>query len=124
MARIKTLKMIEENNLIDIKNQSNPNVNQKTKPPSYIFGDFLGKIMSKVDLRTQLEASMLSMSLMSVGLVITISYLVIYLTFPLWYKILLVINGLAGLLFMWSNIVTSYQQYLNFMEVRNFQEGK
>jgi len=94
---------------------------EKTKN-KYIFPDLLAKSMSKIDLRTQLEASMLSMSLMGIGLIITITYLVIYMNFPLWYKIALAINGLAGVVFMWSFLVTTFQQYQNYMQVVDFQK--
>ncbi|GAG12206.1 unnamed protein product [marine sediment metagenome] len=92
---------------------------QKNK---YIFPDFLAKAMSKVDLRTQYEASMMSMFLMSIGLIVTITYLFIYVNFQLWYKIFLVINGIAGLGFMWSYITTTYQQYRAYMETVDFQK--
>ena len=88
----------------------------------YIFPDFLAKMMAKVDLRTQYEASMLSMSLMSVGLIVTIVYLIIYFDFPIWYKIFLVINGLSGLLFISSYITTTYQQYKMYMNAIKFQK--
>jgi len=97
-------------------------VKKKTKEKhKYIFPDFIAKVMSKVDLRTQYEASMMSMSLMSIGLIVTITYLFIYVNFALWYKIVLVINGLAGILFMWSYITTTYQQYKAYMETIDFQ---
>jgi len=89
---------------------------------NYFFPDFLGKMMAKVDLRTQYEASLLSMSLIAVGLVLTIFYLVVYFEFALWYKILLVINGLAGLLFFSSGIITTFQQYQSYMVVIEFQK--
>ena len=88
----------------------------------YVFPDFLAKVMSKVDLRVQYEASMLSMTFMAFGLIITITYLIIYFNFPLWYKIFLGINGLAGIIFMWSFLVTTFQQYQNYMEVAEFQK--
>lgn len=88
----------------------------------YIFPDFLARVMAKVDMRTQYEASMLSMSFMSIGLVVTITYLVIFFDFQLWYRIFLVINGVAGLLFMWSFITTTYQQYRAYMGTIDFQK--
>ena len=91
------------------------------KQHSYVFGDFLGKAMSRVDLRTQLEASMMSMALILVGLVISSIYIFFFVNFPLWYRIVLVINMLAGLVFLWSNLVTQYQQYQNYMEVLEFK---
>lgn len=87
---------------------------------NYIFGDLLGKAMAKVDMRTQYEASMMSMSLMMIGLIVTGIYLIIYIQFALWYKIFLSINMLAGLVFFWSNLVTQFQQYNNYMEAIDF----
>ena len=95
---------------------------EEKKKPAYIFGDVLGTLMSKVDLRTQLESSMMSLSLMLIGLIVTGFYLVIYINFPLWYKIMLVINLLAGLVFFSSNLITQFQQYQNYMEVVEFNK--
>lgn len=89
---------------------------------NYIFGDVLGNFMKKIDLRTQYEASMMSMSLMLVGLFITVTYFSIYFDFPMWYKVVLIINGLAGVAFMISYLVTTFQQYSNYMETYTFQQ--
>lgn len=97
-------------------------VKEESKRFNYFFPDLLGRVMSKVDLRTQLEANLLSMTLMFFGLITTIIYIAIYVNFPLWYKIFLDINLVAGLAFFLSNIITTYQQYQNFMAVRQFQE--
>ena len=78
--------------------------------------------MSKVDLRTQFEAGLMSMSLMMIGLIVTGFYIVIYINFPLWYKIFLCINLLAGLVFFWSNLITQFQQYQNYMQVQDFKK--
>lgn len=87
----------------------------------YIFPDFLAKAMAKVDLRTQYEASMLSSTLMMGGLILTITYLVIYFDLALWYKIVLVINGLSGLVFFMSSLTTIFQQYRSYMDATQFQ---
>ena len=97
-------------------------IKDEKKKPTYIYGDILGTLMSKVDLRVQLEASMMSLSLMLIGLIVTGFYLVIYINFPLWYKIMLVINLLAGLVFFSSNLITQFQQYQNYMEVVEFNK--
>ncbi len=94
---------------------------QKNKPdkkPSYIFPDFLAEVMSKVDPRTQYEASMLSMSMLCIGLVLSTVYAWAYLDLQLWFKITLTINSFFGILFMWSFIITTYQQYLAYMDSR------
>jgi hypothetical protein len=93
----------------------NKKMEQKNKP-NYIFPDFLATWMSKVDLRTQLEASMLSMTLLIVGLILSTIYSWFYLNLVLWFKIVISINAFFGVVFMWSFIVTTYQQYLSYMD--------
>lgn len=88
----------------------------------YIFPNFLAKAMSKVDMRTQYEASMLSMTFILIGLIISIAYFVIYFSFPVWYKIVLAINGIAGFIFISSFLITAYQQYKTYMIALNFQK--
>ena len=95
---------------------------EKKKKFNYIFGNILGNALSKVDMRTQFEASMMSMTLILIGLVVTIIYLFIYAEFVLWYKIFLMINCLAGLVFIWSFLVTTFQQFQNYMEIKSFQD--
>ena len=94
----------------------------KKEKHKYIFPNFLAKAMSKVDMRTQYEASMLSMAFILIGLAITIIYFVVYFSFPVWYKIVLVINGLAGFIFISSFLVTTYQQFKTYMIAFNFQK--
>ncbi len=88
----------------------------------YIFPNFLAKAMAKIDMRTQYEASMMSMSLMLIGMMITITYLVIYLEFPLWYRIMLAINGVAAFIFMSGFLTTTFIQYQTYMEAIDFQK--
>ena len=89
----------------------------------YIFPNILANWMSKVDMRTQYEASMLSMFLMLLGLIVTITYFVFFFGFALWYKFVLVLNGIAGFVFMSSFLITTYQQYLSYMETIDFQNN-
>ena len=93
------------------------------KKPTYIFGNILGNFMSKIDLRTQLEASMMSMTLILVGLAISTFYMAVYVNFPLWYKITLVVNLLAAFVFLSSNLITTYQQYQNYMQIVEFNKS-
>ena len=94
--------------------------NKKSKH-SYVFPDILAKAMSKVDQRTQFEASMMSMALMVIGLILTMVYIIIYGDFVLWFKIVMVINMLCGLLFMISNLITTFQSYQGYMEIKEYQ---
>lgn len=91
------------------------------EPPKYIFPDFFAKWMSKVDQRTQFEASMMSMTLIMAGMVVSVIYFTIYMKFALWFKIVFIINGLAGIVFMTSYLITQYQQYSSFIQAAELQ---
>ena len=88
----------------------------------YIFPNWLANRMAKVDMRTQYEASMMSMTLICIGLVVTGIYMGIYTDFATWYKIFLCINVLAGIVFMSSYLTTTYQQYQTYMATMEFQK--
>jgi len=92
------------------------------KKANYCFPNFLAQAMSKVDMRTQLEASLMSMTLILIGMVISIFYFIFYVSFVLWYKIVLIINLLAGLIFISSFIITTFQQYQSYLSAIGFQE--
>lgn len=89
---------------------------------SYIFPDILAKSMSRMSQRLQFESAMMSMSFMMIGVMITIVYIIKYITFPTWYKVTIVINLAAALIFMWSNLITQFQQYQSYMAIRDFQQ--
>lgn len=92
------------------------------KKNNYIFGDFLGNVMSKVSMQVQIEASMMSMTLMLFGMILTVIYFVIYGVYPTWFKVMLIINGLCGLIFMSSYLITSFQQYKAYIEAKEFSD--
>jgi len=89
---------------------------------NYFVPDVLGKVMQKVTIQVQLEANLLSMTFMSIGLIVSMFYMFFYFNIALWYKIFLIFNALAGLLFFTSTLVTTYQQYQNVMEIMEFQK--
>ena len=91
------------------------------KKANYVFPNILADFMSKVDMRTQLEASMMSMSLILIGMFVSIFYMGFYIAFPLWYKITLIINLVAGLVFISSFIITTFQQYQSYLNAVEFQ---
>lgn len=88
----------------------------------YIFPNVMAKVMAKIDMRTQFEASMMSMTLIFLGMVASIIYLPIYTDFGVVYKVFLVVNLLAGMGFISSFLVTTYQQYQSYMEHVDFQK--
>jgi glucan phosphoethanolaminetransferase (alkaline phosphatase superfamily) len=87
----------------------------------YIFPNIMANMMKNIDMKTQLEASMMSMFLLLAGMMLMSIYTFLYLTQGMVFKILLVFNLLAGFIFMSSFLVTTYQQYLSFMDAISLQ---
>lgn len=87
----------------------------------YIFPNPLAKLMKEVDTKTQFESSMLSMALLLLGMLLMSVYTMIYVDQGMVFKVLLVINILAGFLFMSSFMVTTYQQYCSYMDAMEIQ---
>lgn len=102
--------------------QNEPTI-ETIKRNKYVFPNSMAKKMAKIDTRTQMEAAMLSMTFMLVGLILTSIYLLFYGNFPIVFKILLIFNMICGFFFMLANLVTQYQSYLAFMEIKEFQES-
>lgn len=88
----------------------------------YIFPNIMAKAMAKIDMRTQLEASLMSMTLILIGIVCSMLYMFIYTDFSIGYKIFLSVNGFAGFIFISSFLVTAFQQYQNYMKITQFQK--
>ena len=83
----------------------------KTKEKhSYVFPNVLAKAMSKVDMRTQMESSMLSQFLLIIGLTIMVLYMIFTKQTTGFYKFLVIFNLLCGWLFISSCLITTYQQ--------------
>lgn len=96
---------------------------EKKGEANYIFPKFAANVLGKVDQRTQYEASMLSMFFMMIGLILSIIYIAIYLDFKLWFKIVTIINGIFGIVFMLSYLTTTFQQYRSYMEYKSLNDN-
>ena len=83
----------------------------------YIFGKAIAKAMKSIGQRTQMEAAMMSMFTIILGLVFMTIYIPFFTNFPLLMKIGTVVNTLAGMGFIGSYLVTSFQQYQSYMMV-------
>lgn len=84
---------------------------------TYIFPNVISKIMKKIDMRTQLESSMLSMFMIICGMTLMAIYLIWFGTLSWVYKGLILLNLGAGFIFISSFLVTTYQQYVSYMEM-------
>lgn len=88
----------------------------------YIFPNFLASAMKNLDMRTQMEAGMMSMIMLLIGMILMSVYSVLYLAQGWVFKALLVFNLAAGFIFMSGYLVTTYQQYLSYMTAISVQE--
>lgn len=89
--------------------------NKKTKEKfSYVFPNILAKAMAKVDMRTQMESSMLSQFLLIIGLSIMVLYMIFTKQTTGFYKFLVIFNLLCGWLLISSYLITTYQQYTSY----------
>lgn len=99
-------------------------MNKENKEPAsnnYIFPDFLGKFMGKLDQRTQYEGGMMGSFLILIGLVLMTIYFWLYGELGLAFKIIATFNAIAGFLVISSNLVTLFQQYQAFMSFQQTQ---
>ena len=96
----------------------------KTKKPKekhrYVFPNFMAKGMAKVDMRTQMEAGMMSQFLLLIGLSIMVIYIIFSRQTTGFYKFMVIFNLLCGWLLISSYLVTTYQQYVSFSEGMGF----
>lgn len=89
----------------------------------YIFPNFLAKMMSDVDPRTQYESAMLSSFLILFGILATGIMMIFFMDFSVVYKVLIAINIIGGFLYISSSLVTVYQQYANYMDIMEIQKS-
>jgi len=93
--------------------------NKKDKKTyNYCIPSPMAAFMSKIDDRTQMEASLLSMFLLLIGLLFSGVYFVGFTNFSIIAKITTGFNALCGFIFLFSYLVTTFQQYQALMETQ------
>ena len=86
-------------------------VKQKEKY-RYIFPSKLAARMKKVDMRTQMECSLMSLTFIIFGMIFFALQIVLYGEQSWLFKGTLIFNLLCGFVLMGANLVTQYQQYV------------
>lgn len=82
---------------------------------NYIFPSILSEAMKKVSQRTQYEAELMSLACILVGILV-MSFLAIFFTdLSFWMKFMTGFNALAAFILLSSRLVTSFQQYQNYL---------
>ncbi len=87
-------------------------------PYTYCIPSPMAKFMKKIDERTQMEASLLSMFLLLIGLVAFTTYTALFSDWGIWAKSMTIFNGLCGFVFLFSYLVTTFQQYQALRETQ------
>ena len=95
----------------------------KQSDDSYVFPDIMSSMMKKVDMRTQYEASLLSISFILIGLIFMAIYTVTFTEISGWAKFMISFNMFWGFIFLLSFLVTTYQQYVSYLETTKILEG-
>ncbi len=89
----------------------------KEKPKhKYVFPKKMANFMANVDMRTQMEAGMMSQFLLLIGLSIMMLFMIFFQEGSWWYKGLIIFNMAAAWILIGSYLVTTYQQYISYME--------
>lgn len=88
------------------------------EPYSYCIPSPMAKFMKKVDDRTQMEASLLSMFMLLIGLMVFTIYTALFSDWGIWMKTMTIFNGLCGFIFLFSYLVTTFQQYQSLRETQ------
>lgn len=88
-----------------------------------MINDNIKSKVGNIDAGIQYEASMISMVVMMIGLLISIIYAIVYFDFKIWFKIVTAINGFAGLIFMASYLVMTYQQYKSYKQFQGIEQS-
>ena len=87
------------------------------KPESII-----SKMMSGLSTQYQMEASMISLVIILIGMTLIACYSIFFLNLNMFMRIMIGINSVAGFVFLSSFFITQYQQYKSFMSALEIQE--
>lgn len=90
----------------------------KGEPNSYAFPDSMARFMKLVDQRTQYESALLSMFFILVGMILFTVYIVAFTNQGFWFKTLFVFNSFWGVILLGSFMVTQFQSYNNYMQIK------
>ena len=89
----------------------------------YIFPNILSKMMKNVSMDVQLESSMMASAFILIGMILMSIYMLVYTPQTVAFKVLLLINLGGAFIFLSSSLVTTYQQYVSYKDVMDFQKS-
>lgn len=100
--------------IIKFKNRNNP----KAEENAYVLPDSMAKTMKLIDMRVQYESSIMATFFIIMGMIAFTIYLTFFSSLSGWYKFFIAFNSFWGIVFMLSNLITSFQAYDQYMKVK------
>lgn len=94
---------------------------KKTKG-NYVFPNILANLMRRVSFRTQIEAEMMSIACILLGLFVMAVYTIFFTLVSGYIKFLIGFNAVAGFVLLSSRLITSFQQYQTYLASMGFLE--
>ena len=91
---------------------------------SFIFPNIMAKMMKKVDMRLQMESSLMSMAMIMLGMILMAVYMIFFGEVGIVYKCLILFNLFCAFIFISSFLATTYQQYISYMEMSGIDPDK
>ena len=98
--------------------------NKEKEKFKFVFPNKLAKKMGRVSMRVQMEAGMLSQALLLLGLTFMVIFMAITQPNSLIYTIAVIFNLICGWILIGSYLVTTYQQYVNHLEIMGIDPDK
>jgi len=98
-------------------------INKNKPAKEYMFPSPMAKLMEKIDQRTQYESSMLSVIGILLGMITIALYSIIFTGVTPFMKVMIGINTIAAFFFLSSSLVTTYQQYITYLESIEFMDN-
>lgn len=84
---------------------------------NYVFPNALASALKNISMRTQYEASMLSIVFILGGILFGTFYGVFFVEASIVVKVMGIVNALAGFVFLTSMLATTYQQYYSYLGI-------
>lgn len=89
---------------------------------NYIFGDTFGNVMRKTSVKFQLEAAMMSLVMLIIGITATAAYIIGWTDFSLFFKIMTGTNAFFGMLLLYSQLAGLFQSYQSVIEMSKVKD--
>ena len=91
---------------------------------NYCLPNIMGSALRGMSPRIQFESSILSIVFILLGILFSLVYVTFFVDVSGVVKVMTVVNGLAGFVFLTSMLATQFQQYNSYLSVIGLLEGE